>query len=127
MTKIGIAIIYFSVILSMTINGQTVVKKIEKPLSETEKIELLINSVEQLPGAKFYRNGSWYEAKAAADHLQMKLSKAGNRIKTAQDFIDKIATESSMTGEAYKIRYTNGKEVTTKEYFTKKLKEIEAN
>jgi hypothetical protein len=81
--------------------------------------------VEQLEGAQFYRNGSWHDAKAAADHLRMKLSKAGKRVKTAQDFIDKIASASSMTGEAYKIKYADGKIVTTKEYFTGKLKEIE--
>jgi hypothetical protein len=98
-----------------------------KRLSENEKIECLIISIEQLTDAQLYRNGSWYDATTAADHLRMKLSKAGSRVKTAQDFIDKVASCSSMTGEAYKIKYSNGIEVTTKEYFTEKLKELNSH
>jgi hypothetical protein len=98
-----------------------------KPLSEKEKIEYLISSVEQLNDAQFYRNGEWYDATTAADHLRMKLSNAGSRVKTAQDFIDKVASCSSMTGEAYKIKYSNGKELTTKEYFTEKLNELNSH
>jgi hypothetical protein len=112
-------------ISSSLISAQTTYNKPAKPVTEEEKIELLINSVEQLLGAQFYRNGEWYDATTAADHLRMKLSKAGSRVKTTQDFIDKVASESSMTGEAYKIKYSDGKVVTTKEYFTGKLKELE--
>ncbi len=39
----------------------------------------------------------------------MKLEKAGDKIKTAEDFIEKIASVSSMSGKPYKIKFSNGK------------------
>ena len=45
-------------------------------------------------------------------------------IKTAEDFIDKIASKSSMTGTEYKIVYDNGKEITTKKFLYDKLKNL---
>ena len=42
------------------------------PLSEPQKIEALITSVEQLKGAVFIRNGSEYSGAQAAHHLRMK-------------------------------------------------------
>lgn len=115
---------FFTLAMAINAEAQTL-KTDQKPLTEEQKIDYLITSVEQLEGAKFYRNGSWHDAKTAADHLRMKRSKAGNRVKTAKDFIDKVASASSMSGEEYKIKYADGKIVTTKEYFTLKLKEIE--
>lgn len=96
-----------------------------KSLTEKEKIETLIKSVENLENAKFYRNGSVYDAAAAASHLRMKVSKAGDRVKTAEDFIEKIASKSSVSGEDYKIIFSDGKEIFTKIYFYNILKTIE--
>lgn len=95
-------------------------------LSEKEKIEKLILSIETLKGSQFYRNGSWYSASDAASHLRMKLGKAGSSVKTARDFIDRIASTSSMSGEAYKIKMSDGKVVTTHDFLYGKLKEIES-
>ncbi len=50
---------------------------------EKEKIQHLINSVEKMEGASFIRNGSEHSGTEAANHLRMKLEKAGDRIKTA--------------------------------------------
>jgi len=57
-------------------------------------------------GCEFYRNGSWYEAKAAEAHIRAKYSllAARNHIGTAEDFIDQAATRSSMTGLPYAVR-----------------------
>lgn len=91
------------------------------PLTETQKIEALIKAVEQLKDAKFYRNGDLHDAAAAAKHLRMKWEKAGSRVKTAIDFIEKIASKSSMSGEPYKIVYANGKSVLARQFFYEKL------
>jgi len=118
--------IFLALIMS-GMNSQAGVKTISQDLKdENIKIELLIQSIEQLEGAQFYRNGSWYDAKTAATHLRMKLSKAGTRVKTAHDFIDKIGTESSITGEVYKIKFADGKIITAREYFSSELKKIES-
>lgn len=53
---------------------------------------------------KFVRSGSEYDGKAARDHLARKLDAARSMLSTADQFVDHVATGSSMTGEAYKVR-----------------------
>lgn len=96
------------------------------PLNEQQKIDALIHSIEVLPGAQFIRNGSAYEGKAAADHLQTKRRYAGDRIKTATDFIRCCASKSSMSGKPYQIRFADGKTVDAEVFFRAELKRIEA-
>ncbi len=96
-------------------------------LSESQKIEQLIGSIENLAHARFQRNGSYYTAKAAADHLRMKWKKAGGRIRTARDFIDKIASASSMTGKPYTIRWDDGNEIATSQYLYGQLEKLSNN
>jgi len=94
-------------------------------LSENEKIEYLIKSVEEMP-ARFIRNGTAYDAKQAADHLRLKWHNAGNRIKTAGDFITYCGSWSYMSGEKYKIKFPDGREVESELYLHEQLKELEA-
>lgn len=81
-----------------------------KPLTETQKIEWLIAFIAKQEGA-FIRNGSEYTPAQAAEHLRMKLNKAGNKIKTADDFIKHLASSSSMSGKPYQIKFKNGQKV----------------
>ena len=90
---------------------------------EKKKIEFLISSVENLKGAKFIRNGSEYDGKEAAEHLRMKLQKAGGKVQTADDFIRLCASKSFITGKPYMIRSSDGKTIKSEEYFREKLKE----
>jgi hypothetical protein len=96
------------------------------PPAEVRKIEALIAVVESTPDAVFIRNGSEHDAKAAASHLRLKWRNAGNRIRTARDFIRYCATQSSLTGRKYRIRYKDGREVDSAEFFEAELKRIEA-
>lgn len=77
-------------------------------LTEPEKIERLIQYIGQLQGAVFIRNGTEHTAPDAAEHLRLKLKKAGNRIKTAGEFIELCATRSSRSGEVYRIKFADG-------------------
>lgn len=57
-------------------------------------------------GCDFNRNGSWHGAVEAAQHLDKKyqyLLKKG-MVGSAEDFIARAATESSMSGDAYQVR-----------------------
>ena len=90
---------------------------------EKKKIEFLISSVENLKSVKFIRNGSEYDGKQAAEHLRMKLQKAGGNVQTADDFIRLCASQSFITGKPYMIRLSDGKTIKSEEYFRKKLKE----
>lgn len=96
-------------------------------LSDEEKIVYLITKVGQLENAQFIRNGIYYTAYDAANHLRMKREKAGNAIKTVDDFIEKVASKSSLTGQPYLIEYSDGKKIPVNDFYLKCLKELEAS
>jgi hypothetical protein len=89
---------------------------------EKKKIEFLISSVENSKGVKFIRNGSEYNGKEAADHLRMKLQNV-LVVETADDFIRLCASQSSISGKPYMIRFSDGKTIKSEKYFREKLKE----
>jgi len=88
---------------------------------EGQKIAYLITSIETLQGAQFIRNGTPYDAKAAADHLRLKLRMAGSRVLTADDFIRVCATASSVSGAPYQIRFADGLVISSEAYLRQKL------
>lgn len=77
----------------------------EPPALVQREIDYLIRHVGE-SGCEFERNGVWSDAKAAQAHVRMKydfLVRWG-RIDTTQDFIDKAATQSSVSGRPYEVR-----------------------
>ena len=97
----------------------------DAPAAEKEKIEVLIKHVEGLTDAKFVRNGQEYDAKTAARFMRGKWDANDDEIKTAKDFIEKAASESSTTGKPYLIRFKDGKEVKSREYLLAELKKLD--
>jgi len=95
-------------------------------LTEQQKIQALIASVEHLKGAVFIRNGSEYDGAKAADHMRRKLKYAGDKVQTAEQFIDELASKSSMTGKPYTIRFADGRTVLSADYFHAELRKLEA-
>jgi hypothetical protein len=93
---------------------------------EAAKIQYLISAVETQEGAKFLRNGRQYDAGAAAAHLRRKLRAAGDRVKTADDFIRLCASTSSISGEPYRILFCDGTAMDAEVFFRNKLKEYKA-
>lgn len=93
-------------------------------LTEEQKITKLIQYVEK-SNAVFIRNGAEGSASDAAKHLKMKRDKAGKRVKTAKEFIDYIASKSSMTGEPYKVRFSNGTTMPLRDVLYYELKKLE--
>ena len=89
---------------------------------EANKIQYLISSIETLNGAEFIRNGKAYDAKRAADHLRLKLKMAGDRVKTAEDFIRLCASKSSFSGKPYLIRFSDGVTMEAEVFFRNRLK-----
>ncbi|MET0755008.1 MAG: DUF5329 family protein, partial [Pseudoxanthomonas sp.] len=57
-------------------------------------------------GCQFQRNGSWHGAAEARAHLQRKydylLKK--DKVDTAEQFIERAASQSSMSGRAYRVQ-----------------------
>jgi hypothetical protein len=82
-------------------------------LSPTAKIEIdaLLSRLETSE-CQFYRNGSWYTAAEAKDHLRLKLDylvKKGT-VTTAEEFIERAATKSIVSGQPYRLRCANQEE-----------------
>lgn len=83
------------------------------PSAERTKIEALIAVVEKLPDAVFVRNGKSYDAATAAKFLRGKWRDRAREIRTAEEFIERVATKSSTTGKPYLVRYRDGREIPT--------------
>ena len=90
------------------------------------RIDFLIHGVETSKGIVFIRNGSEYDGTAAAKHLRMKLDYAGERVKTAEEFVKYCAAESSWTHRKYTIRLPAGTTADAATYFASKLREFDA-
>lgn len=88
---------------------------------EQRKIAYLISAIADLHDATFIRNGSEYDAGQAVQHLRLKLSRAGARVKTAEDFIRYCATGSSVSGERYTIRFGDGRTVAVADFMHARL------
>ena len=65
-------------------------------VAETE-IQYLLEFVAD-SNCDFIRNGTSHESAEAADHLRLKYSRGRKYAGTAEQFIDRLASESSWTG-----------------------------
>jgi hypothetical protein len=92
---------------------------------EQARIDFLIRGVETATNVKFVRNGTEYDGVAGAKHLRRKLDYAGERVKTADDFVKYCASESSFTHQKYKIRAADGTTTDAATYFHAKLREFD--
>jgi hypothetical protein len=97
----------------------------DRPRSEKQKIEALIEHVEGLEDARFVRNGREYDGKTAARFLRGKWESNEDDVRTAKDFIEKVARASSTSGKPYLIRFKDGKETKSADYLLAELKKLE--
>ncbi len=88
------------------------------PAAKAE-IEYLLSAV-ATSDCRFYRNGMWYDAKAAAAHLRLKYESLAARelIRDTEDFIDRAATKSSLSGRDYAIKCEGLAEVSSRQWLT---------
>ena len=77
------------------------------PPTEAERIEAVLKMIEQSK-VIFIHNGGEHDAKAAAGHLRSKVKRAGKAVKTFDDFVDGLATKSSMSGKPYQVKLEDG-------------------
>jgi hypothetical protein len=111
--------------LAFVLLAATAVHAQQPAFSDEQKIAALIQTVADLRGAVFIRNGSEYDAKSAADHLKTKREKAGSRVKTPDDFIRLCGSTSSMTGRPYQIRFADGKTETSEAFLRARLAQLD--
>jgi hypothetical protein len=99
----------------------TVANAVERLPAEDARIEYLLAVVGSLHDAQFIRNGTAYDSTAAVKHLRAKLGIAGSRVKSAEDFIRYCASESSISGRPYEIRFADGHVVRSADFLRQKL------
>lgn len=93
----------------------------------TQEISHLLGYLKE-SGCQFNRNGSWYGAGEAVDHLNQKyryLLKKG-LLSSAEDFIARAASESSMSGKPYQVKCGGGAAVTSGPWFRSELTRFRA-
>ena len=61
-------------------------------------------------GLQFIRNSKSYSAEDAASHMDTKFIYARDRLKTAEEFIDYVASRSSITNKPYYVVTQDGKQ-----------------
>jgi len=99
----------------------TVANAIDRLPAEAARIEYLLAVVASLHDAQFIRNGTAYDSSAAVKHMRAKLSLAGSRVKTAEDFIRYCGSQSSVSGKPYEIRFADGRVVPSAEFLQQAL------
>ena len=92
--------------------------------SERAKINYLIQRIRQ-SDYTFIRNGESFAGSRAATHLLWKFQRKGNGVKTAADFIMKIASRSSLTGQLYMIRMNDGRAYPVRDLLFNELRNLE--
>jgi hypothetical protein len=90
------------------------------------EIDALIDCV-QTSGVRFIRNGTEYSGAEGAEHLRAKLAKAGDRVKTTDDFITGIASKSYLSGKPYLVKFADGHTQPTGDWLREQLAERRKN
>jgi Family of unknown function (DUF5329) len=118
---------YFGIlaIVALVLFESHVTNAASAPADETQKIEAMIQDVRDLKDATFIRNGSSYNSKNAAIFLRRKWQANHSEVKTARDFINKVATFSGTSGKPYLIRFKDGVEVHSRDFLMARLKRLE--
>jgi len=93
--------------------------------AETE-IAYLIRSVAE-SDYRFVRNGESYPGPEAAEHLRKKYQYRADRIHSAEDFIDSVASGSWLSGEPYQVITASGQVLATGDWLSRRLTEYRAS
>lgn len=98
------------------------------PSAQAEReIEQLIQALGH-SGCRFERNGSWYDAARAQEHLRKKLAYLRKRglADTAELFIERAASQSSFSGKPYHVRCGQDAETTSAAWLRNRLVQLRA-
>jgi hypothetical protein len=104
------------------------VVRAEPQITVQVEVDFLLGYVEG-SGCEFYRNGTWHDSKAAQAHLRDKYRYLAARglINSTEDFIEKVATQSSFSGEPYRVKCQDGATVTTNQWLRAELARFRAS
>ncbi|VTU15961.1 DUF5329 family protein [Variovorax sp. RA8] len=88
---------------------------------EHKLIMALIARVQGMTTMKFLRNNEAHNAAEAAEHMQAKYKHFRNEIVTAEDFIERCASRSEVTGKPYMVTLADGKALEARGFLMQEL------
>jgi hypothetical protein len=91
------------------------------------EVEALLAKLES-SGCEFNRNGAWYAAAEAKQHLQRKLDYLEQKglVQSTEQFIEMAGSTSSVTGQPYLVRCGNGAVVRSATWLTSQMQALRA-
>ena len=97
------------------------------PPAARAEVDALLTHL-QTSGCEFNRNGSWYAGAEARAHLLKKLDylEGKDMVKTAEQFIERGASKSSMSGKPYLVRCAGKAQVESAKWLTAELQAVRA-
>lgn len=101
------------------------VSRLSVAASADQEVSHLISFIKQSK-ATFIRNSNEHNSEEAAEHLAMKYRKAKRYAKTADDFIDNLASKSSWSGKAYTVILPDSSTLTASKWLTDELARFRA-
>ncbi|HRZ07083.1 MAG TPA: DUF5329 domain-containing protein [Candidatus Competibacteraceae bacterium] len=77
----------------------------------------------QASGCRFYRNGTWHGSSEAASHLSQKYQYLLGKglVPSSEAFIERAASESNITGQAYQVKCGSDPAVKSADWFGAEL------
>ncbi len=86
------------------------------------EVDYLLTRLE-ISDCRFFRNGKWYDAARARQHLEKKLAWLVKRdlVDSAEQFIERAATQSSRSGEPYLMQCADAPAVPSFAWLTDQL------
>jgi hypothetical protein len=94
-----------------------------RPQKDTDETIAYLLAFVAKSDCTFIRNGQSSTGKRASDHLKSKYQYFKDKIATPEDFIRLAATKSILSGEPYRVRTKEGKELRCDEWMKQLLEE----
>ena len=88
-----------------------------------DEIQYLLNTVGE-SNCSFIRNGKSHDAADAQSHLEMKYGRGKPWVDSAEQFIERIASESSFSGDPYQIDCPDQPPRPTGDWLTEQLETL---
>lgn len=95
------------------------------PTPARAEVDTLLTRL-QTSGCEFNRNGSWYAGADAKAHLLKKLDylEGKDMVSTAEQFIERGASTSSMSGKPYLVRCAGKAPVESEQWLKAELQQV---
>ena len=111
-------------LLALLFGASALIAQATPSAAEEKLIDTLIQRVAKMNAMVFLRNGNEYTAADAAKHMQAKYDYFKKELVTAEDFIERCASRSEMTGQAYKVKLNDGGVKDANEFLNSELRAL---